>query len=109
MAAARGVYRVANATMTRALRSITVERGHDPRRFGLVAFGGAGPMHATALADALDIERVVVPRACGVLSAYGLLAADEKHDAVRTHRTPLDDLDVDTVETVYDELAGRVG
>ncbi|EMA54469.1 hydantoinase/oxoprolinase family protein [Halococcus thailandensis] len=107
--AARGVYRVANATMTRAIRSITVERGHDPRRFGLVAFGGAGPMHAIALADALDIERVVVPRACGVLSAYGLLAADEKHDAVRTHRTPLDDLDVDTVESAYDELAARVG
>jgi N-methylhydantoinase A len=106
--AARGVYRVANATMTRAIRSITVERGHDPRRFGLVAFGGAGPIHATALADALDIGRVVVPRACGVLSAYGLLAADEKHDAVRTHRTPLDDLDIDTVETAYDELAARI-
>ncbi|WP_435077585.1 hydantoinase/oxoprolinase family protein [Halococcus sp. AFM35] len=108
MEAARGVYRVANATMTRAIRSITVERGHDPRRFGLVAFGGAGPMHATALADALDIGRVVVPRACGVLSAYGLLAADEKHDAVQTYRTSLADLDVDAVEDAYDELAERV-
>src|SRR5699024_9841287 len=108
MAAARGVYRVANATMTRALRSITVERGHDPRGFGLVAFGGAGPMHAAALADALDIERVVVPRACGVLSAYGLLAADEKHDAVRTYRTPLSALDVEAVEDAYDDLATSV-
>lgn len=107
-AAACGVYRVANATMTRAIRSVTVERGHDPRQFGLVAFGGAGPMHAAALADALDIHRVVVPRACGVLSAYGLLTADEKHDAARTHRTPLDDIAVEAVEDAYDDLAERV-
>ncbi|PSQ50327.1 5-oxoprolinase [Halobacteriales archaeon SW_12_67_38] len=108
VAAARGVYRVANATMTRAIRSVTTERGHDPRRFGLAAFGGAGPMCAAALADALGIGTVVIPRACGVLSAYGLLAADEKHDAARTHRTPLDDLDVDAVEGVYDDLADEV-
>ncbi|HET7324499.1 MAG TPA: hydantoinase/oxoprolinase family protein, partial [Halococcus sp.] len=108
LAAARGVYRVANATMTRTIRSVTVERGHDPRRFGLVAFGGAGPMHAAALADALDIEHVVVPRACGVLSAYGLLAADEKHDAVRTYRTPLDELAVEAVEDAYDDLTKEV-
>lgn len=65
--AARGVYRVANANMARAIRSVTVERGLDPRGFGLVAFGGAGPMHAAALAESLGIETVVVPRACGVL------------------------------------------
>ncbi|WP_079890836.1 hydantoinase/oxoprolinase family protein [Halococcus agarilyticus] len=106
--AARGVHRVANAAMTRAIRSVTTERGHDPRRFGLAAFGGAGPMHAAALADALGIETAVVPRACGVLSAYGLLAADEKHDAARTHRTPLADLDVGAVERVYDDLADEV-
>jgi N-methylhydantoinase A len=106
--AARGVYRVANATMTRAIRSVTVERGHDPRQFGLVAFGGAGPMHAAALADALDIGTVIVPRACGVLSAYGLLAANEKHDAVRTYRTPLDDIAIDAVEDAYAGLAESV-
>ncbi|WP_418282867.1 hydantoinase/oxoprolinase family protein [Halorubrum sp. DTA98] len=87
--AALGVHRVANATMTRAIRSVTVERGHDPRRFGLVAFGGAGPMHAAALAEGLDVSRVIVPGPAGVLSAYGLLAADESHDAVRTVRIPL--------------------
>lgn len=103
-----GVYRVANATMTRAIRSVTVERGHDPRRFGLVAFGGAGPMHATALADSLDVDTVVVPRACGVLSAYGLLTADEKHDAVRTYRTPLENIEVAAVEDAYTDLAERV-
>ncbi|RQG96505.1 hydantoinase/oxoprolinase family protein [Natrarchaeobius chitinivorans] len=88
--AAHGVYRVANATMTRTIRSVTVERGHDPREFALVAFGGAGPMHAAALADALEIDRVVVPRPSGVLSAFGLLAADESYDAARTVGLALD-------------------
>ncbi|EMA26500.1 hydantoinase/oxoprolinase family protein [Haloarcula argentinensis] len=103
--AARGVYRVANANMTRAIRSVTVERGYDPRKFGLAAFGGAGPMHAAAIADSLDIDRVVIPRASGVLSAYGLLAADEKRDAVRTYQRSLDAVDPDDVEAVYEELA----
>ncbi|GAA0512845.1 N-methylhydantoinase A [Halorubrum aquaticum] len=105
LAAARGVHRVANANMTRAIRSVTVERGYDPRRFGLVAFGGAGPMHAVAIADGLDIDRVVVPRASGVLSAYGLLAADEKRDAVRTRQRQLSAVDPDTIEEVYAELS----
>ncbi|TKX60848.1 hydantoinase/oxoprolinase family protein [Halorubrum sp. ASP1] len=104
VAAALGVHRVANADMTRAMRSVTVERGHDPRGFGLVAFGGAGPMHAVAIADGLDVERVVVPRASGVLSAYGLLAADETRDAVRTRQAPLAEVDPDAVEAVYAEL-----
>ncbi|MFP8951468.1 hydantoinase/oxoprolinase family protein [Natrialbaceae archaeon A-arb3/5] len=104
LAAARGVYRVANATMTRTIRSVTVERGHDPREFGLVAFGGAGPMHAAALADALEIDRVVVPRPAGVLSAFGLLAADERHDAVRTVGVDLDSADRSELEGIYDEL-----
>jgi len=106
--AARGVYRVANANMARAIRSATVERGHDPRRFGLLAFGGAGPMHAGALAADLGIGTVVVPPAGGVLSAYGLLAADEKHDAVRTHRTALDDVDPGRVDDLYAELEAAV-
>ena len=106
--AARGMYRVANATMTRAIRAVTLERGYDPRNFGLVAFGGAGPMHAAALADRLGVGTVVAPRACGVLSAFGLLAADEKHDAVRTHRQPLSAVDVDDVEHTYEELEASV-
>ncbi|WP_246986981.1 hydantoinase/oxoprolinase family protein [Halorientalis marina] len=108
LAAARGVYRVANATMTRAIRGVTVEQGHDPRAFALAAFGGAGPMHAAALADRLGVETVVVPPAEGVLSALGLLAADEKHDAVRTHRTPLAEADPDTVGAAYDDLRETV-
>ncbi|WP_227356764.1 hydantoinase/oxoprolinase family protein [Haladaptatus salinisoli] len=106
--AARGVYRIANANMTRAIRSVTVERGHDPRGFGLVAFGGAGPMHAAALAESLDMESVVVPHACGVLSAYGLLVADEKHDSVRTLRSPLANVALDDVEATYDDLTEDV-
>ena len=104
-AAARGVYRVANAKMTRAIREITVERGFDPREFGLVAFGGAGPMHAVGVADDLDIGTVIVPVASGVLSAYGLLDADERYDRVRTHLTRLDDATPERVADVVTDLA----
>jgi len=104
-AAARGVYRVATATMTRAVRDVTTERGHDPRGFALAAFGGAGPMFAAALADRLEMERVFVPRASGVLSALGLLAADETQDAARTHRTRLADADGAAVEPVHERVA----
>lgn len=106
--AAQGVYRVANATMTRTIRSVTVERGHDPREFALVAFGGAGPMHAAALADSLSVDRVVVPRPGGVLSAFGLLAADESYDAVRTVGVDLEGADSTTLEAVYDDLVADV-
>jgi N-methylhydantoinase A len=78
--AAQGVLDVANANMERALRVVSVERGYDPRDFGLVAFGGAGPLHATTLAAELDIPRVVVPRTAGVLSALGLLISDILYD-----------------------------
>ncbi|QWC20426.1 hydantoinase/oxoprolinase family protein [Halorubrum sp. 2020YC2] len=108
VAAALGVHRVANADMTRAIRSVTVERGHDPREFGLVAFGGAGPMHAVQIADGLDVGRVVVPHASGVLSAYGLLAADETRDAVRTRQGRLAEADPDAVDAVYGDLTDRL-
>jgi N-methylhydantoinase A len=78
--AAEGVVRVASANMERALRVISVQRGHDPRLFTLVAFGGAGPLHACDLADALSIPRVLVPRYPGVLSAFGMAAADVTRD-----------------------------
>jgi N-methylhydantoinase A/oxoprolinase/acetone carboxylase beta subunit len=72
--------RVANTEMLRALRVVTVERGIDPRRFALLAFGGAGPLHAAAIADELGVRRIVVPRAAGVLSALGLAAAERRRD-----------------------------
>jgi N-methylhydantoinase A/oxoprolinase/acetone carboxylase beta subunit len=83
-ACAEGIVRVANTEMVRALRVVTVERGIDPRRFALLAFGGAGPLHATAIADELGITRIVVPRAAGVLSALGLAAADRRRDDARS-------------------------
>ncbi len=79
-AAAAGVVAVADAEMTRALRVVSVERGLDPRELALVAFGGAGAMHACALADELGIRRILVPLACGVLSALGLALSDVRRD-----------------------------
>ncbi len=77
---AEAVVRAADANMERAIRVVSIERGHDPRAFVLVAFGGAGGMHACALADRLDITRVLVPRYAGVLSALGMLVSDVTRD-----------------------------
>jgi len=77
---AEGVVRVANANMERAIRVVSVERGHDPRQFALLAFGGAGGMHACEIAARLDIATVIVPRHAGVLSALGMLVADVTRD-----------------------------
>ncbi len=82
--AAWGVVQVANATMERAIRRISVERGHDPRRFTLVAFGGAGPLHACELAQNLEIPMVLIPTVPGVLSALGMLAAAPTKDYSQT-------------------------
>jgi N-methylhydantoinase A len=80
---------VVNAELLRAVRVVSVERGHDPREFALVAFGGAGPLHACALAEELDVETVLVPEAAGVLSALGLVAGDERRDRVVSYVRPL--------------------
>ena len=80
---------VVNAEMLRALRVVSVERGHDPAGFALVAFGGAGPLHACELAEELGMHTVLVPQVAGVLSALGLVAADERRDAVRSYLVPL--------------------
>jgi N-methylhydantoinase A len=79
------VVEVVNAEMLRALRVVSVERGHDPREFALVAYGGAGPLHACALAEELGMEAVLVPAVAGVLSALGLAAGDERRDNVVSH------------------------
>jgi N-methylhydantoinase A len=86
--AAAAILRIANANMANALRVMTIARGHDPRRFALVAIGGAGPMHACALADELGIPRVVIPRYPGVAAALGLLATDIRHDLRRSWLQP---------------------
>ena len=84
------VIEVVNAEMLAALRVVSVERGLDPRDFALVAFGGAGALHACALAEELEISTVLVPEAAGVLSALGLALSDERHDTVRSLVVPLD-------------------
>ncbi|MEA2287014.1 MAG: N-methylhydantoinase [Solirubrobacteraceae bacterium] len=89
---AAGIVRVANSEMVRAMRVMTVERGVDPRGFALLAFGGAGPLHATAMAEELGMTRILVPRASGVLSALGLAAADRRRDHARTVFLHGDDL-----------------
>jgi len=81
---AAGVVRVVNATMEKAIRVVSIERGHDPRRFALVAFGGAGGLHACELAQALGIPRVIVPAMPGALSAFGILVSDVVKDYSRT-------------------------
>jgi N-methylhydantoinase A len=82
--AAAGVIAVANAEMVRALRVMTVERGVDPRGMALVAFGGAGPLHAAAMADELGMTRVLCPRASGVLAALGLVVSERRRDVQRS-------------------------
>lgn len=83
--AARGIYEVVNTAMAEGIRVVSVRRGIDPRRFALLAFGGAAGLHATAVAGMLEIARVVVPRQAPVLSAWGMLAANLRYDVVRTH------------------------
>jgi N-methylhydantoinase A len=103
-AAARGIVRVADAAMERAVRRVTVERGHDPRGFTLVAFGGAGPLHACALAEGLGIPRILVPRHPGCLSALGLLLADVTMDFSRGVMEPAGSLDDAAVESLFRPL-----
>jgi N-methylhydantoinase A/oxoprolinase/acetone carboxylase beta subunit len=105
-ACAEGIVRVANAEMVRALRVMTVERGIDPRRFALLAFGGAGPLHAAAIAEELGMTKILVPRASGVLSALGLAAADRRADA---QRTVLGSDDEASVDALRDEVAAALG
>ena len=101
---AEGIVRVANQEMARALRVVTVERGVDPRGFALLPFGGAGPMHAAAIAKELGIERILCPRAGGVLSALGLCASDRRRDTTRTVMLSGSDLTTERIASEVDAL-----
>ncbi|GAB6862714.1 hydantoinase/oxoprolinase family protein [Haloplanus litoreus] len=103
--AAQGVLDVANANMERALRVVSVERGHDPRDFSLVAYGGAGPLHAAELAAELDVPRVVVPRSAGVLSALGLLISDVVYEDGVSAVRPWAAVDPDGLTERFESLA----
>jgi N-methylhydantoinase A len=106
---AEGIVRVANAEMIRALRVVTVERGVDPRHFALMPFGGAGPMHAAAIAAELGIGRIVCPRASGVLSALGLCASERRRDTARTVMLRGEDLTARRLAAEVEELAASAG
>src|SRR5439155_19001352 len=99
--AANGIVEIANAAMVNALHLVSVQRGHDPRTFVLVAFGGAGPSHATALARDTEMPAVLVPRSPGIFSATGLLVTDLKRDASLTLLRRLDALDPAEVERAF--------
>ena len=90
-ALAAGVLRIANADMATALKLVSIDKGHDPRDFTLVAFGGGGALHAVALGEALRFRKVVVPRNPAVFSAWGMLVADLRRDFVQTRISRLDD------------------
>ncbi len=107
LALAHGVVRVANANMERAIRVVSVERGHDPREFALVAFGGAGGMHACEIADMLEIAAVVVPRHAGVLSALGMLLADVTRDYSQSVLHPVAGLSPAWFEARFAALEAR--
>ena len=102
--AALGIHRVVNAQMVEGIRLVSVRRGLDPRRFTLVALGGAGPIHATALAAELGIDSVLIPRHPGVLSAAGLLAAPIEHEVATAFPRPLAGLAFADARRVLDEL-----
>src|SRR5262245_32405931 len=106
--AAHGIRAVANASMARAIRAVTVERGRDPRDLTLVAFGGNGGMHATDLARELGISRIVVPPLAGVFSAVGMLACDLQHVALKTVTRGLDELSPNELRASKAELAEQV-
>jgi N-methylhydantoinase A len=106
--AAQGILEVTNANIVRAVRSISVERGHDPRRLTLIAFGGAGPLHALDVARALEIPRVVVPQFPGVWSAFGILAADIQYVTSRTWFRLWSEIEPQALADVFDAMTTEV-
>jgi N-methylhydantoinase A len=102
---AEGIIRVANAEMVRALRVVTVQRGIDPRDYALLAFGGAGPLHAAAIAEELGMRTIICPRASGVLAALGLVVSERRRDVQRSVFITGDDLTADAIRATVEELS----
>jgi N-methylhydantoinase A len=111
-AAAHGMLRLASATMMRAIRAVSVERGRDPRQFAMLAFGGNGPLFAAGIAAELGISRIIIPPLPGLFSAFGLLVAEAEHHARQSIRMRLDAADADRIHRIIAELteagAGRL-
>jgi len=102
-----GIIKIANMNMSRILRIVTVERGLDPRKFVMVAFGGAGPMHACSLAEELGIKEVLIPEAPGLFSAMGLLFTDVMHTFVKSIRRKIDEVDPGELNKSFEELESK--
>jgi N-methylhydantoinase A len=102
--AASGIIKIVSSNMVEALRLVTVSRGEDPRQYILVAFGGAGPVHAALLAQELKIPRVLVPASPGVHSAMGLLVSDLKRDYIQTHFADLEAVELGEIQRRFDAL-----
>ncbi|HIB46595.1 MAG TPA: hydantoinase/oxoprolinase family protein, partial [Candidatus Lambdaproteobacteria bacterium] len=98
---AAAIIRIANMNMAGALRLVSLARGHDPRDFALFAFGGAGPLHAVALAGELGIPKVLVPMRPGITNAVGCVVADVRHDYVNSINVPLAQADMDQVDAIF--------
>ena len=106
--AAWGIHAVANATMERAMRSMSMDRGRDPRKYAMVAFGGAGPLHASRLARALGVPQVIIPWGAGVGSAIGLLEADQRFNVSQTSILGIAPESSTAIAAIYRELEARV-
>jgi N-methylhydantoinase A len=104
VAAANGILRIAATAMSYAVKGVTTERGLDAGEFTLIAYGGAGPLHAVDVAREIGVRKVVIPPAPGVFSALGMLFSDLRYDFVRTSVTRLDEARFDTIETLYREM-----
>ena len=105
--AAHGVFAIAVANMTRAVKAVSTYRGRDPRDFVMISFGGNGPIHGVAIARGLGIRKVIIPRMPGVLSALGLLLSDTRQEYVQTVFRTLSDLDPHEISVMFDGLATR--
>ena len=101
---AAGIIKIANSAMAKILRVVSLERGHDPRDFVLMCFGGAGPMHGCALAEELKITKIIVPHDPGLFSAHGLLAADYRSNFVKAIMKLIDEINLKTAEAVFQQL-----
>src|SRR5262249_623262 len=105
--AAAGILRIAATPMSYAGKGVTTERGFDAGDFALVAYGGAGPLHAVAVAREIGIRKVIIPGAPGVFSAFGMLFSDLRYDYVRTWLTRVEDTPFERIEKIYRELEAQ--
>jgi N-methylhydantoinase A len=105
--AAYGIYAVANSNMRRVITAVSSERGRDPRKFALVAFGGAGPVHAVGVAEGLGISKVIIPPHAGILSAAGLLAGDIERYYVRAFRCPVIESRADDLNQAFEVMVAQ--